>query len=74
MVSARGPGPLAPTLCGVQIPASLAWWGASEAGAAWLARLPRLAQECATAWDLEAGEAYASLVLRVRRADGRPPC
>jgi streptomycin 6-kinase len=58
----------------VRIPASLAWWGESAEGAAWLARLPRLAQECAALWDLELGEAYAdayaSLVLRVHRADG----
>jgi streptomycin 6-kinase len=60
----------------VLVPASLAWWGESEAGAAWLARLPQLAHECATAWELELGEAYddayASLVLRARRADGAP--
>ena len=58
------------------IPASPAWWGESEAGAAWLARLPQLAHECATAWDLELGEAYddayASLVLRARRGASTP--
>lgn len=43
-------------------------------GAEWLARLPRLARECAAAWDLELGaaftDAYASLVLRVTRPGG----
>ena len=58
------------------IPASLQWWRATPAGAAWLERLPRLARECAAQWDLELGDAfadaYASLVLRVRRDGGAP--
>ena len=45
-------------------------------GAEWLARLPRLARECAAAWDLELGaafpDAYASLVLRVTGPGGDP--
>jgi streptomycin 6-kinase len=58
------------------IPASLQWWAELPGGAAWLARLPRLARECAAAWDLELGEAfadaYASLVVRATRPGGEP--
>src|SRR5437763_16011491 len=45
----------------------LAWLRRSEAGAAWLASLPRLVAECAERWSLRPGEpypyAYASLVM-----------
>jgi streptomycin 6-kinase len=52
----------------------LAWFRESEAGSAWLDRLPRLVEECAERWSLTVGEpfayAFASLALPVTRQDG----
>jgi streptomycin 6-kinase len=52
----------------------LAWAQASEAGRAWLDRLPRLLAECIERWSLEVGEpfpyAYASLAVPAVRPDG----
>jgi streptomycin 6-kinase len=51
----------------IDIPASLGWWHASPGGSEWLARLPRLAAECAEQWGLVLGPAFpagnVSLVL-----------
>ena len=60
----------------VRLPGGLDWWRSQPGGAAWLDRLPRLAAECAEAWELELGDAFAgahaSLALRATRADGTP--
>jgi streptomycin 6-kinase len=52
----------------------LAWAERHEKGRAWLARLPRLVQECVELWQLELDppfpNAYASLAAPARRADG----
>jgi streptomycin 6-kinase len=52
----------------------LAWAEHSEAGRAWLARLPRLIEECAQRWSLELGRpfpyAFASLAAPARLPDG----
>ena len=52
----------------------LAWAAATDPGRAWLARLPRLVDECVEQWSLELGEpfpyAYASLALPATLADG----
>jgi len=59
----------------VEIPRGLDWWRDVPGGAAWLARLPRLAAECAEQWQLWIGPAFegshVSLVLAAERA-GRP--
>jgi streptomycin 6-kinase len=56
------------------IPPSLEWWRQKPGGSEWLARLPRLAAECARLWSLDVGEPFAggnvALVLPARRADG----
>jgi streptomycin 6-kinase len=55
------------------IPAGLAWWREEPGGAEWLARLPRLAAECAEEWRLELEapfESHISLVVAARREDG----
>jgi streptomycin 6-kinase len=36
----------------VEVPEGLAWWRGQPGGAAWLERLPRLVDECASAWGL----------------------
>ncbi len=58
----------------VRIPEGLEWWRSDAEGAAWLARLPRLVEECAERWSLELGApfeaAYVSFVTRVELADG----
>jgi streptomycin 6-kinase len=58
----------------LRLPASLDWLRGSEEGRAWLAQLPKLADECAEAWSLELGEpfpyAFASLALPAVDADG----
>jgi streptomycin 6-kinase len=58
----------------VRIPSELEWWRERPEGAAWLARLPRLAGECAEAWDLRLGEpmdgGHVSLVLPATLPDG----
>jgi streptomycin 6-kinase len=38
---------------GVDLPPGLAHWAGRPGGPAWLEALPRLAEECAAAWDLE---------------------
>ena len=52
----------------------LAWFRESEAGSAWLDRLPRLVDECVEQWSLALGEpfayAFASLALPATRLDG----
>jgi streptomycin 6-kinase len=52
----------------------LAWAERTEEGRLWLARLPRLLDECVERWSLSAGPpfpyAYASLALPVRLPDG----
>ena len=58
----------------IELPKSLAWWAGRPGGAAWLARLPSLAEECAERWSLRLGTPFAggnvSLVLPAERADG----
>ncbi len=60
----------------MRLPGGLDWWRSQPGGAAWLDGLPRLAAECAEAWELELGEAFAgshaSLALRATRADDSP--
>lgn len=50
------------------------WLRASQPGAAWLERLPRLVDECAERWSLRLGEAFqyahAALVLPASLPDG----
>ncbi|MGH2597026.1 MAG: aminoglycoside phosphotransferase family protein [Actinomycetota bacterium] len=52
----------------------LSWFRESEAGSAWLDRLPRPVEECAERWALDLGEpfayAFASLALPAVRQDG----
>ena len=52
----------------------LAWAERTEEGRAWLARLPRLLDECVDRWSLSVGPpfpyAYASLALPARLPDG----
>ena len=60
---------------GAAIDESLRWAAGTEAGSAWLARLPQLVDECLEAWSLApSGEpfphAHASLALPVTCADG----
>jgi streptomycin 6-kinase len=54
--------------------AGLAWARGSEAGRAWLDRLPRLLAECVERWSLRVGEpfpyAYASLAVPAALPDG----
>jgi streptomycin 6-kinase len=58
----------------IEPPESLAWWAGRPDGAAWLARLPRLAEECAERWSLRLGAPFAggnvSLVVPAERVDG----
>jgi streptomycin 6-kinase len=60
----------------LRVPAGLEWWRERPGGAEWLARLPRLAAECARTWELDLGEPMAgghvSLVLPATRGDGSP--
>ncbi len=52
------------------------WWAKEPGGAAWLARLPRLVDECVEAWSLQIEGPFDPLhiafVAAVRLADGRP--
>jgi streptomycin 6-kinase len=52
----------------------LAWLESSDEGRTWLARLPRLVEECVEKWSLEIGPpfpyAFASLALPARLTDG----
>jgi streptomycin 6-kinase len=52
----------------------LAWAQETEAGRAWLERLPQVTDECAAQWELELGPsfpyAYASLAAPARLPDG----
>jgi len=52
----------------------LAWAAESEAGRAWLERLPQVVEECAERWSLRLGDpfpyAHASLALPATTADG----
>ena len=43
----------------LEITPGLAWWRQRPDGAAWLARLPQLVEECAERWELRLGPAYA---------------
>jgi streptomycin 6-kinase len=56
------------------VPDGLGWWRREPGGAAWLARLPRLAEECAEMWGLELGAAFEpahiSFVAPAELADG----
>jgi streptomycin 6-kinase len=51
----------------LELPDALSWWRDAPDGAAWLDRLPRLAEECAQQWELELGPPFTggnvSLVL-----------
>ena len=55
-------------------PDGLRWASATDAGRAWLERLPRLLDESVEEWSLEVGEpfryAYASLALPAKLPDG----
>jgi streptomycin 6-kinase len=42
----------------IAVPKSLGWWYDEPGGAEWLARLPRLAAECAEQWGLELGPPF----------------
>jgi streptomycin 6-kinase len=59
----------------LDVPSGLRWWRSQPGGADWLARLPRLAAECAELWRLEVDAAYAgshvSLVAPATLSDGR---
>jgi streptomycin 6-kinase len=58
----------------IEVPEALSWWVARSGGAEWLARLPRLAAECADRWSLRLGEPFpdasVSLCLPAERDDG----
>jgi streptomycin 6-kinase len=58
----------------IAVPEGMRWWAAEPGGAEWLARLPRLAAECAEQWELRLGAPFEpgliSLVLPAERADG----
>jgi streptomycin 6-kinase len=58
----------------IEIPAGMRWWHGAPGGAEWLARLPRLAAECAEKWSLRLEPPFEpghiSLVLPAQRADG----
>lgn len=58
----------------MEIPSGLAWWRQRADGAAWLARLPRLVEECAEVWSLTVEQAFSgshvSFVAPVQLADG----
>ena len=58
----------------IDVPEALGWWAAREGGPEWLARLPRLAAECAERWSLRLGEPFpdghVSLCLPAERNDG----
>ncbi len=58
----------------MRVPAGLEWWRDEPGGAAWLDRLPRLAEECAGLWSLHLGEPFepasVSLVLPAELPDG----
>lgn len=60
----------------IGVPRALQWWRNEPGGAAWLARLPRLAAECAEQWSLRLGEPCAggnvALVVAAERATGTP--
>ena len=57
----------------MEIPSGLAWWRQRADGAAWLARLPRLVEECADVWSLKIERAFpgshVSFVAPVQLAD-----
>lgn len=57
----------------LNIPAGLAWWRTVTGGTEWLARLPRLVEECAELWGLELEPAFehahVSFVAPVRSTD-----
>jgi streptomycin 6-kinase len=58
----------------IDVPEALGWWDARQGGPEWLARLPRLAAECAARWSLRLGEPFpdgnVSLCLPAERDDG----
>ncbi len=60
----------------IEIPETIHWWARDPAGAAWLASLPRLAEECAERWGLVLGRplpgGHVSLTLAATRQDGMP--
>lgn len=60
----------------VRIPESLDWWRGEPGGPMWLARLPRLVEECALHWELRVGApiepSHVSLVMAVELLEGTP--
>lgn len=60
----------------MKIPESLDWWRGEPGGPMWLARLPRLVEECALRWELRVGApiepSHVSLVVAVDLPEGTP--
>jgi streptomycin 6-kinase len=60
----------------IAVPAALVWWRTEPGGADWLARLPRLVDECAARWSLRVGAPLpggnVALVVAAERRDGTP--
>jgi streptomycin 6-kinase len=47
----------------VRVPDGLEWWAGEPGGAAWLARLPRLAEECAEMWGVALGPPFEPALI-----------
>jgi streptomycin 6-kinase len=60
----------------IAVPEGMRWWEQEPGGAEWLARLPRIAADCAERWSLRLAQPFEpghiSLVVAAERADGRP--
>lgn len=60
----------------MNVPPALDWWRNELGGTAWLARLPRLVEECAERWSLRVGEPYSggnvAWVAPAELPDGMP--
>jgi streptomycin 6-kinase len=58
----------------IEVPERLGWWRDRTGGAAWLASLPQLAEECAERWSLRLGEPFGqghvSLTAPATLSDG----
>ena len=58
----------------IEVPERLGWWRDRTGGAAWLASLPQLAEECAERWSLRLGEPFGqghvSLTAAATLSDG----